>query len=166
MHPACLHEDELLKRCTLGRSRTGGPGGQHRNKVETAVTITHDESGLEGKAGERRSVRENRPVAIRRLRLALATEVRTTVPDGEIGSELWLSRCRGGKIACNPKHHDYPALLGEAMDVVWACGLNPRAASLRLGCSASQLIKLVKDHPAAMVKWNAARKACGDHALR
>ena len=165
MHPARLSEDDLLAQCTLGRARTGGPGGQHRNKVETAVIITHGQTGMIGKAGERRSVRENRPVAIRRLRLILATDVRTAVPDGDVRSELWRSRCRGGKIACNPKHRDYPALLAEAMDVVWVCGFDPKPASARLGCTASQLIKLVKEHPPAFGKWNGARAERGDHTL-
>ena len=34
---------------------SSGPGGQHRNKVETAVVITHTPSGIQGEASERRS---------------------------------------------------------------------------------------------------------------
>ena len=49
-HPACLTEAALLKQCVLRFGRTAGPGGQHRNKVETAVCITHTASGLEGHA--------------------------------------------------------------------------------------------------------------------
>ena len=165
-HPATLAEPELLKSCEIGKGRTGGPGGQHRNKVETLVTLTHRPTGITGRAGERRSAEENRKVALRRLRLALAVGVRAPVPAGEIRSERWLTRCRGGKIACNPHHRDFPALLGEALDVISASGLDPKTASLRLGCSASQLIKLVKEHAPAFEAWNAARARRALHALR
>ena len=41
-HPAMLPEEALLKQCTTEFDTTGGPGGQHRNKVETAVTLRRD----------------------------------------------------------------------------------------------------------------------------
>ena len=161
-HPARLDEDQLLSGCVLGRSRSGGPGGQHRNKVETKVTITHGATGISAQAGERRSAAENRSVAIFRLRLTLATHVRCAVPAGECRSALWLSRCAGGRVSCNPAHRDYPALLAEALDVLHSTALDPRKAALRLGCSTSQLIKLVKDHPPAFERWNRER---AEHAL-
>ena len=37
IHPAALPFDALLKECEVRRLRRSGPGGQHRNKVETAV---------------------------------------------------------------------------------------------------------------------------------
>ena len=36
-HPATWPEGRLLKHCSSRRQRRSGPGGQHRNKVETAV---------------------------------------------------------------------------------------------------------------------------------
>lgn len=166
-HPASLDEEELLKHCKTTKQRTGGPGGQHRNKVESGVILLHEPTGIEGHAGERRSVTENHRVALRRLRLSLATHVRCPVPVGDHRSELWQRRCdRAGRVACNPEHQDYPALLAEAVDMLWACGLEPSKAALRLCCTASQLIKLVKDHPAAMVAVNEARARAGTHALR
>src|SRR5690606_15091114 len=87
-HPATLSDEDLLKECQIGKGRSSGPGGQHRNKVETQVTITHLPTGVTARAGERRSAEENKRVAIRRLRLALAVEVRTVVPAGEIRSDL------------------------------------------------------------------------------
>ncbi len=166
LHPAVLEETELLKACAIRKGRTSGPGGQHRNKVETHVTITHTPTGLVGQAGERRSAEVNRKVALRRLRLALATEHRVGVPAGEIRSELWRSRVRGGRIACSPGHTDYPTMLGEAMDVLIDAGCDPKRASVRLGCSPSQLIKLIKDHPPAFVLVNARRVERGEHALK
>jgi hypothetical protein len=167
-HPACLPDDELLKQCELGKGRSSGPGGQHRNKVETKVILTHLPTGIGAQAGERRSVRENQSVAVFRLRLALATQVRTALPAGDrfgdVRSDLWKSRTTPeGRIVCNPAHRDYPALLAEALDVIEAVGGDPERAGLRLMCTPSQLIKLVKHHPLAMQAWNRARSA---HGLR
>ncbi|MFN5707736.1 MAG: peptide chain release factor family protein, partial [Planctomycetota bacterium] len=61
-HPASLPEEKLLADCDVVRTRRGGPGGQHRNKVETAVVITHRPSGVSAEANERRSQAENRKV--------------------------------------------------------------------------------------------------------
>lgn len=165
-HPAALSDEALLAQCKQGRGRSGGPGGQHRNKVETLVELEHLPTGLEAHAGERRSVSENRQVAIKRLRLMLATEHRCSVPLGEIGSDLWKSRLQGSRIACNPEHADYPSLLAEAMDVLFAMKLDAAKAAIRLGCTASQLVKLIKDHPPAWVRVNNARRERGEHPLR
>ncbi|HYD01301.1 MAG TPA: peptide chain release factor-like protein [Phycisphaerales bacterium] len=197
-HPACLSEEALLHECDISASRTGGPGGQNRNKLNTLVTITHRPTGVQAHAGERRSQQENKAVAVRRLRLALAVQVRTDAPPppapkgktresflaaldasissmgnpGEQNSELWRSRVggtrggKGGRIACNPDHHDYPALLAEALDTVADSAWEPKPAADRLGITPSQLIKLVKDHPAAMVEWNAQRAKRGGHPLK
>jgi hypothetical protein len=155
----------LLKACDTARGRSGGPGGQHRNKVETLVTLTHRPTGIQAHAGERRSQLENKQVALRRLRLALAVGVREGVPAGEIGSALWRSRRANGKIVCNPDHHDYPALLAEALDVLAACAWDTRKAALRLDVSATQLLRLVKDHPPALVHLNTQRQERGLHPL-
>src|SRR5437899_11999653 len=45
----------------------GGPGGQHRNKVETGVRLTHRPSGLVVTATERRSQHANRERAFERM---------------------------------------------------------------------------------------------------
>ena len=55
MHPARLPIDELLADCEERRLRRGGPGGQHRNKVETAVELTHRPTSVAAEANERRS---------------------------------------------------------------------------------------------------------------
>lgn len=166
-HPATLDDDALLRQCEASRGRASGPGGQHRNKVETMVELVHKPTGIEAHASERRSIRENTPEAIWRLRLALAVRVRTPVPDGDARSALWRTRCTPqGRIVCSPEHRDYPSLLAEALDMIDACGLDVKRSGARLACSPSQLIRFVKDHAPALVWLNAARAHAGLHALR
>ncbi|MBM0230959.1 peptide chain release factor H [Micromonospora sp. STR1_7] len=48
--------------------RTGGPGGQHRNKASTAVRATHRPSGIVVVVDEERQFGLNRRIALRLLR--------------------------------------------------------------------------------------------------
>jgi protein subunit release factor B len=57
-------------------SRSGGPGGQHVNKVSTAVTLRHLASGITVTASDSRSQGRNRAIARERLAEKLAATVR------------------------------------------------------------------------------------------
>jgi ribosome-associated protein len=63
-----LTDEALLKECSEEFFIAGGPGGQHRNKTETGVRLTHHVTGTVITATERRSQLQNRGVAIERLR--------------------------------------------------------------------------------------------------
>lgn len=52
--------------------KSSGPGGQHKNKRETAVRVRHLPTGLTAAATEERSQARNREVALERLFEALA----------------------------------------------------------------------------------------------
>jgi protein subunit release factor A len=47
--------------------RAGGKGGQHQNKTDSAVRITHIESGLSAESRSERSQHRNRKIAFHRL---------------------------------------------------------------------------------------------------
>lgn len=165
-HPAALDPARLLADCDVRFTRRSGPGGQNRNKVETAAILTHRPTGLAAEAGERRSQGENRRAALFRLRLLLALDVRRPIGPVDGPSALWRSRLRGGRIAVNPAHDDFPALLAEALDALAARDQDVKAAAEALGCSPSQLVKLLKDEPRALTRVNADRRERGLRPLR
>ena len=59
--------DSLERDCDLEFFIASGPGGQHRNKVETGVRLTHRPSGISVTATERRSQHANREAAYERM---------------------------------------------------------------------------------------------------
>ena len=139
-HPASLDEEALYRQCEVRRLRRSGPGGQHRNKVETAIALSHTPTGTTAEASERRSQAENRAAALFRLRVNLALEVRRPVDLTDPPSVLWQSRVRGGRIAISESHADFPVLLAEALDRICIIRGDARRAAGRLGLSSSQLV--------------------------
>lgn len=65
-------DDTLLAACDVDVFRGSGPGGQHRNKTESAVRLVHRPTGIVVQATERRSQSQNLGVALERLRERLA----------------------------------------------------------------------------------------------
>jgi protein subunit release factor B len=70
----------LARACRFEFYRGSGPGGQHRNKVETGVRVIHIPSGLIARASERRSREQNRTRALQRLEARLAALARVRPP--------------------------------------------------------------------------------------
>ena len=165
-HPADLAPEQLLEQCDIRFLRRSGPGGQHRNKVSTAVALLHRPTGIMAEASERRSQAENRCEAISRLRIHLALQLRTRREAGNVPSTLWRSRSHEGRIEVSTTHDDFPALLAEALDVLAASGNDPRLAGETLGCTATQLVKLLKKAPQALLQVNKERRKQGLHPLR
>jgi hypothetical protein len=165
-HPAALPIETLLADCRVQFKRASGPGGQNRNKVETGVVLEHLPTGLKGEAVERRSQAQNREMAAFRLRLELAVKVRSERDPAEGPSPLWKSRCRGGRLAINPEHDDFPAILAEALDTLAATDWDAKGSAETLGLSGTQLVKLLAECPRALATLNAARATKGLHPLR
>ena len=67
-----LDDAALLAECVEQFFNAGGPGGQHQNKAETAVRLSHPATGVSVTATERRSQLMNRQEALERLRARLA----------------------------------------------------------------------------------------------
>ncbi len=166
LHPAAFSEEQLLADCEIKRTRGSGPGGQHRNKVETAIVITHRPTGTTSHASERRSQLANRSVAVERLRISLAIHCRSDVSATRQPGERWASRTKSGKISVSQSHFDFAALLAEAMDFITSEEFNVSQAAKRLNVSTSQLIRFLKVEPNAFQFVNSQRQKREQHRLK
>ena len=90
--PPSTDLEALARDCDIEFTRAGGPGGQHRNKAETAVRITHRPSGVTVVASERRSQARNKMAGLKRLADKLVA----------IERERVLSRQRENRLASRP----------------------------------------------------------------
>ena len=52
-------------------TRGSGPGGQHKNKVETCVIITHLPTGFTERCQDTRSQAQNKSIAMQRLEIRI-----------------------------------------------------------------------------------------------
>ena len=181
-HPCQLSEAKLLSQCRIEFTRRGGPGGQHRNKVESAVVLIHEPTQILAEASERRDQSQNRRVALGRLRRQLSWLVRSVpcpvplaprgqAPEGDRDevlsvSELWKSRCLERPANVSPEHWDYPTLVAESLDQLVASGWEMSTAARRLGVSTARLAKLLRADRQTLEWVNRHRKLAGFPSIR
>ncbi len=141
-----LDDAALLKQCDEERYRASGPGGQRRNKVETAVRLRHRASGAVSQAEEARSLEENRRRAVHRLRLRIALHVRSPfdIASPQLPAELLAHRRAEGALAVNPKNEAYPLVVAAVLDALQAAGGSYAAAAQALGVTTSQLFRFLR----------------------
>ena len=78
--PLPEHLKRLLADIETETYRASGPGGQHRNKTESAVRMTHVPTGIVRVATEHRSQLRNRVLALERIWRALEARRRRPKP--------------------------------------------------------------------------------------
>ena len=157
---------ELLAQCEVHTYRASGPGGQKRNKVESAVRIRHLPTGVSAIAEDSRSQLENRPLALRRLREAIAIRLRTPMIDPtkfEPPPEFQAARSDGGRLRVNRRNLDFPIIVATVLDAVAACGGRVSDAARMLQLSTHHLVQFLSEHPHA---WQEAGRIRQQHGLR
>lgn len=95
-------DEELLAQCRVETFAAGGKGGQHQNRSETGMRLTHLPTGVVAVARRERSQHRNRAAALARLREKLQARNRkprprisTRVPKREKAKRMDQKRRRG-----------------------------------------------------------------------
>jgi hypothetical protein len=154
----------LLAECEFHGHRTGGPGGQHRNKVASAVRLVHRPSGFIVTATERRSQRENKSRALARLREAIAIGIRCP-PSQEV---IWPPSVHvaDGRLRVSDSNPALWSVIGLVLDEWVASGGEPQAVARRLRVTASSLTRFLAGSPKAWAEANRIRRSAGRTPLR
>lgn len=169
-----LSDDELMAQCRLDRFRASGPGGQHRNKTDSAVRLTHRPTGVVGFASERRSQHQNRTAALARLRRGIALEVRTEPQLDMYHPPTTLQRILpptvqteiSRKERVGPRHREFWTGVAPLLDLFDAVGASTADCASMLGCSSNQLTRLFASEPHLWATANAIRQRHGLNPLR
>jgi len=165
-----VSDDALIAQCEVDRYRASGPGGQHRNKTESAVRLRHKLTGVSAIGEDSRSQSENKLHAVRRLRSAIALEVREPVrleayaPSARLAAFVAAGTAPLG--AKTKLTGQYWAAIAELLDLLVSGGLEIATTAQRLGITTGALSKLLlhDDHVARVV--NDLRRARGMRPLR
>jgi hypothetical protein len=152
-----LADEALLRDCRRDPYQASGPGGQKRNRVYSAVRLTHGPSGIAVTAAEHRSAQRNLAAALHRLRRRIALEIR---PSSPLPPPSPAETCLG---PANPRH---PRLLAAVADALHANGFQVAGAARDLGLSTGQLVRLLTRDPEAWQYVNRHRQGRGLTPLR
>jgi hypothetical protein len=150
---------KLIAECDVHRYRASGPGGQHRNKVSSAIRLRHQPSGLTAVATESRLQGENRTRALRRLRAAIALVARVPLPEKIVWPQsVEVSQRRLRVSPKNPAIHHVIALV---LDALADNGGRVAEAADVLGLTTSSLTRFLSDHPHAWREAGRMRTEAG-----
>jgi RF-1 domain len=135
-----LDEPTLVRQCKFEAYKSGGPGGQKRNKTSSGVRWTHIATGVHAHSNDFRLQSENRVRALHRLRFKLATDLRTPIDVRGYEPPAWFTAARvDGKLTTNTKNPIYARLAAHVLDVFDAVEGRLAAAAALLGVPNSNL---------------------------
>jgi hypothetical protein len=163
-------DDALIAQCEVDRYRASGPGGQHRNKTESAVRLRHRATGVAAIGEDSRSQAENKLHAVRRLRAHIALGVREPVVlEGFEPSPRLAALVAGGTAPLGERTRQtgaYWAGIAELLDLLVVGEVEIGATARRLGITTGALAKLLLHDDAVGRVVNDLRRARGMRPLR
>jgi hypothetical protein len=160
-------DDALIAQSEVDRYRASGPGGQHRNKTESAVRLRHRATGVSAIGEDSRSQSENKHHAVRRLRAAIALQVREGAPGSP--SPRLAALVAGGTSPLGAKTRqtgEYWAAMAELLDFLVGGELEIGSTAQRLGLTTGALSKLLLHDDQVARVVNDLRRGRGMRALR
>ncbi|PSS08294.1 Peptide chain release factor 2 like [Actinidia chinensis var. chinensis] len=170
-----MTDEELMRECDMDTFKASGPGGQHRNKRESAVRLKHLPTGVVAQAVEDRSQHKNRAAALARLRTLLALKVRNTVdvdaysPPQELRQILpEKSTIRGSDCGpqIGPNNPKFALGMQALLDLIFAVEGSISDAAKKLGLSTGALSRLILSDDSLRMAVNELRTSKGMKPLK
>lgn len=163
-----LDDRSLIKQCQVDTYRASGPGGQKRNKTDSAVRLRHGATKLIVVAVESRSQHENRARALKRLRKAIALRIRVPIDPVRYQPGLIVLQClsKASKLRIGRRDHRYPHVAAEVLDLLDACGCRVASAAEKLGISTANLVAFLQNDVKLWARVNEMRTSAGITPLR
>ncbi|MFB3890417.1 MAG: peptide chain release factor-like protein [Phycisphaerae bacterium] len=169
-----IDDDQLLAQCDVHVYKSSGPGGQHRNKVSSAVRLHHRPTGISAHGDDSRSQHENKRMALRRLRMNIACQVRrpvdlTAQPPAHVLDCTFTAR--GGpaqgmrRMEIGPKDFRFWRIGAFLLDLLDACQGQVSSAAVRLGITTSNLTSILQSERHLLAAAQAVRKRHGRKPL-
>ena len=144
----------LLADCDVHVHRSAGPGGQHRDKVSSAVRLRHRPTEVSASASDSRRQQDNRRLALRRLRMNLCCRLRRQLDldrmEGPepVGQCIHAPRGQGAsaprRIRLGRRDPRFWRVAAFLLDLLDAADGRPAPAAARLGVSPSSFAALLR----------------------
>ena len=174
-NPLLLDGPALLAQCDVHIYKASGPGGQHRNKVSSAVRLKHRPTGVSAHGDDSRSQHENKRLALSRLRMKLACQVRHAVdkegdkPPAPLEECLFAPRGKARSSATSAsqrlrigrKDQRFWTVAGAVLDVLDAQEGKLSNAAAFIGISTGNLVATLKSDRHLLTAAQQIRKAHG-----
>lgn len=161
-----LSDEQLLRQCAVDTYRASGPGGQKRNKTDSAVRLRHLPSGLQAIAEESRSQHENKQRALKRLRQRFYLLLREPFPPAEADAVALLRQIPQHRLKLGQRDARYWPTVGLVLDALAAYQGQLAATAEALGVSTGQLVRFLADNDKLWEQANRLRQQFGLHPLR
>ncbi|MFW6146084.1 MAG: peptide chain release factor-like protein [Planctomycetota bacterium] len=172
-----LDDDALLAQCDVHIYKASGPGGQHRNKVSSAVRLHHRPTGLSAHGGDSRSQHTNKRLALRRLRRQIALTVRRPADPTAWARHLpeplaaaivrpANRKAAGARLQVGPKDERFWPVAQALLDLLDACDGRLADTAAALGVTTSNLVAHLKKDRHLFAVASQIRKAHGHGPLK
>jgi hypothetical protein len=156
----------LLAECDVDTYRASGPGGQKRNKTESAVRLRHRPTGTIVIAEESRSQAENRVRGLKRMREALALRLRQPVSEEGVPAAVQACIDKRGRLSVGRRDARYLPAAASALDVLVLLRGSVADTAARLGVTTGNLSSFLTSDDDLMTETNRIRAGFGLKPLR
>ena len=149
-----LNDEGFLKKCSLSFFKATGRGGQKKNKTSSAVRLVHIPTKLSATSSDSRQQSSNKLYALRRLKLALAIQVR-------LPPKKWSQQEK-----INEKNPAFALFIASLLDIFDSCNWSLAQSAKFCNLSTNQLAKICLHHTVLLTCINQQRKKRNLPAIR